>query len=159
MSRYPLLFSLRLYAGKGLGLWLKNKANAGIIYISGKKYLRAVRGCFTTNPDTEFTMSKSFLTNTYASLDNRLGRVGTPIAAAVVGGGTGAGVGYAVGGPLATYAIGGALVGVGIEEAGRLLVDEEQYKAKRMELATTDLVTLATNLFGSEIAAAVAAAK
>ena len=96
----------------------------------------------------------NFITNTYASADNRLGRIGTPVAAGVVGAGVGAGVGYAVGGAMPTYAIGGAAAAVVAEEAGRLLIDQDAYKQKRLELAAADMVELTTKLFGKEVVAA-----
>lgn len=90
------------------------------------------------------TTKASFATSTYASLDHKLGRVGTAVAATGVGAGVGAGVSYATGRSTIIGAGVGAGVGLVTEEAGRLLVDKEAYKMERLRLATRDLASLAS---------------
>jgi len=95
------------------------------------------------NPAT----TAGFATRSYAQLDHRFTRMGTPIAAAGVGAAMGAGVGYALSSSMPTYAIGGAVIGVGIAELGRLAVDDHLYRVERARLATLDAAAAAAALF------------
>lgn len=86
----------------------------------------------------------SFSTSAYAAADHSLGRVGTVVVAAGAGAGAGAAVGHFTNRSSLTGAGIGAAVGIAAEEAGRLLVDDADYKRERLRLATKDLATLAS---------------
>jgi len=84
----------------------------------------------------------SFLTKSYASLDHRLGRVGTAAAATGIGAGVGAGTAHVLNKSIPVGAGVGAVSGLLAEEAGRLLVDDSEYRQHRAALAIKDTAML-----------------
>jgi uncharacterized spore protein YtfJ len=84
----------------------------------------------------------SFFTKSYASLDHKMGRVGTAAAATGIGAGVGAGTAHLMSKSIPVGAGIGAGIGLAAEEAGRLLVDQDEYKAHRAQLSIQDTAKL-----------------
>jgi hypothetical protein len=81
-------------------------------------------------------------TRAYALMDHKLGRAGTALAGGVVGGGAGAAAAHFLDKSLTMGAGVGAAVGLIVEEAGRLLVDREDYRELRAKYALKEVATL-----------------
>jgi hypothetical protein len=91
-------------------------------------------------------MSGSFVSKSYATMDHHLGRVGTAAAATATGAAVGAAGAHLTSRSLPMGAAVGGAVGLAAEEAGRLLVDSEEYKSLRAEKTREDVIRLMKEL-------------
>ena len=91
-------------------------------------------------------MSGSVFSKTYATMDHKLGRVGTAAAATATGAAVGAAGAHLTSRSIPMGAAIGAGIGLAAEEAGRFMIDQDEYKSLRAEKTQADVIRLMKEL-------------